>query len=233
MTTATVAKLPVELLVHIFEYLDSAPASAQKTRHEPSPHLPRSTEHYLKDISCVSRRWRRIVLPLLFKHACLRMWRPERSTGLADGRESTGAARTTSEGQFSVHPYHLEVVEAMQARLHPSGGDNAFTPNGIVEKTIAKWMTRTYHILEDFLNFIETEKLTTCIQSITMLSDWMLKAKATRLEHLSLHEWHYLVAAALWQNLLSAVDPDRIVIIAPPTELACLMNAAIDTHGDW
>lgn len=68
----TISCLPAELLLHILTYLDS-PAPSDHRLHD-QPHVdmlrcpgdPRSQT--LKNISCVSRRWRAVVLPLLFRH---------------------------------------------------------------------------------------------------------------------------------------------------------------------
>lgn len=63
--------LPNELLSNIFEFLDSPkPSSSESVLHdEPHFDLTKSVNAPLKAASCVSKRWRRGTIPLLFKHA--------------------------------------------------------------------------------------------------------------------------------------------------------------------
>lgn len=63
--------LPNELLSNIFEFLDSPkPSSRESVLHdEPVFELTRQDNAPLKAASCVSKRWRRGTIPLLFKHA--------------------------------------------------------------------------------------------------------------------------------------------------------------------
>jgi hypothetical protein len=65
--------LPNELLANIFEFLDSPkPSSFESVLHdEPHFNLTKSNNTPLKAASCVSKRWRRGTIPLLFKHAQL------------------------------------------------------------------------------------------------------------------------------------------------------------------
>jgi hypothetical protein len=65
--------LPNELLADIFEFLDSPkPSSSESVLHdEPHFNLTKSNNAPLKAASCVSKRWRRGTIPLLFKHAQL------------------------------------------------------------------------------------------------------------------------------------------------------------------
>jgi hypothetical protein len=62
--------LPNELLSNIFGFLDSPkPSSSESTLHdEPHFELTKSQNAPLKASSCVSKRWRRATIPLLFKH---------------------------------------------------------------------------------------------------------------------------------------------------------------------
>ncbi|KAK3358761.1 F-box domain-containing protein [Lasiosphaeria hispida] len=65
----TIGALPPELLDHIFLYLDNGPPSASRLHDQPTPNMLRSPEQTLKNVSLVDRKWRAIVLPILFRHA--------------------------------------------------------------------------------------------------------------------------------------------------------------------
>ena len=238
-------RLPVELMLHIFNCLDSVAPSTLKIRQEPSLDLTKSINHILKDISCVSKRWRRIVMPLLFRDARLRIdipWREEWSDCPACSSTTSTLSNTEDYGDRC----HADMVEAYKNRplSHndtPSAGrssihmsttrENFEQPD---EASTAAWAWRFHHVLKDFCSFITDESLAASVRSLVVYTGRMLDGKLGRFPHQSApREWRYPAAATFWQLLLSIIDPNRVVVLAPPTELACLTNAAIDTFGDW
>lgn len=66
----TIADLPNELLIRIFEYLDTFPASTslEELKLEPRLDLTANNVTPLKNVSLVSTLWREAVLPILFRH---------------------------------------------------------------------------------------------------------------------------------------------------------------------
>lgn len=227
-------KLPEELQLHIFEFLDSRPLSEVNARQEPSLALTTSTHHDLKNASYISRRWRRIVLPLLFKHARLRLDVDPRN----HWENCQACAR--SPGVLPCQPYHTEMAEIMNRSIAgDSTSRRSFSPSDNVmyrshESATAVWANRMYHALDDFLAFLQSASLLSAVQSLVLVTDRMLAEKSGRFPHESgQREWRYRASAAFWRHLLSHISPNRIVTVAPPTELACLMNASIDTFGDW
>lgn len=70
---ASIELLPNELLSNIFGFLESPkPSSSEPALHD-EPHFDLTTSGNvpLKAASCVSKRWRRATIPLLFKHTQL------------------------------------------------------------------------------------------------------------------------------------------------------------------
>lgn len=69
----TIETLPNELLLNIFGHLDSPQPSAAAAAlyDEPTFNLTQSEVADLKTISCVSKRWREAVIPVLFRHSQL------------------------------------------------------------------------------------------------------------------------------------------------------------------
>lgn len=67
----TIEDLPNELLVNIFNNLDTeAPSSSLSRLHdEPTLNITTSRNQDLKNCSLISKRWRQPILPLLFKYA--------------------------------------------------------------------------------------------------------------------------------------------------------------------
>ncbi|KAK0721005.1 hypothetical protein B0H67DRAFT_465568, partial [Lasiosphaeris hirsuta] len=64
----TIGALPPELLFHIFLYLDNGPPSAFRLHDQPTLDMLKSPEQTLKNVSLVDRKWRAVVLPILFRH---------------------------------------------------------------------------------------------------------------------------------------------------------------------
>lgn len=69
LATPAMETLPYELLLHIFKLLDAPRASTSRLLDEPTFKLTHSAVLDLKSVSLVSRRWRKGILPKLFKHA--------------------------------------------------------------------------------------------------------------------------------------------------------------------
>ncbi len=72
-TTALLDYLPEEVLGIILTFLDNKPLSIKCARDEPSIASLESEAKPLKILSTVSHKWRRLVLPVLFKYVRLRL----------------------------------------------------------------------------------------------------------------------------------------------------------------
>ncbi|KAL2152747.1 hypothetical protein VTH82DRAFT_5932 [Thermothelomyces myriococcoides] len=64
----TAGELPPELLCQVFDELDHAPPSEHRLKDEPGPNMLRDSNCPLQTASLVSKKWRAVVLPLLFRH---------------------------------------------------------------------------------------------------------------------------------------------------------------------
>ena len=73
----TIASLPNELLSTICEFLEGPQPSAAALHDEPHFELTKSKTATVKAASCVSRRWRDVTMPLLFKHAQFTVKQPK------------------------------------------------------------------------------------------------------------------------------------------------------------
>lgn len=230
--------LPEELQLRILEYLDAAPPSELKARHEPSLNLTLSSSHPLKNVSAVSKNWRRISLPLLFEHVCLRIDRPTRESWLdcclRDG-SSLKHQDSDTPPPANIDQYHRDVLCASPR----TAADMDLTPSLWLRKMRSAnnadeheqgtkvWAARIYHASKDFITFITANRLEKRILSVVLVSDGMGCAKVGQLPSPVLYDWRYEAAAAMWQHLLSIIDPQRLAIVAPPTELACFCNSFI------
>ncbi|KAI2464019.1 hypothetical protein F4781DRAFT_93592 [Annulohypoxylon bovei var. microspora] len=73
-------RIPPEVLLHIFDFLDGPAPSQVRLRHQPSDdmlHVKPQLLQSLKNVSLVCRAWRILVLPALFRHV---LWRPKISS---------------------------------------------------------------------------------------------------------------------------------------------------------
>ncbi|TKA59970.1 hypothetical protein B0A55_13507, partial [Friedmanniomyces simplex] len=243
-----IARLPEEILLHILTYLDNEPPSLLNLREEPSLQLLSSDVQPLKHTASVSRQWRRLVLPLLFKYARLHLDAPPRPQWKACrtcGPVALSCRVDDIEPPFPAYSaghYHQDMMEEAVAYLtnphtlqaHETEGASA-SGLQLTQHIIFDWAPRIYHTLSDFLTFIVSHDLASKVESFVVVTERMLSGKFDRFPHRAGadRDWRYRCAAAFWQHLLSELDPTRIVILAPPTDLACLTNCAIDTFGDW
>jgi hypothetical protein len=68
-SVTNIESLPNELLTNIFGYFDTSKPSGSALHDEPTFELTHSEDNDLKAISCVSKRWRRATIPMLFRYA--------------------------------------------------------------------------------------------------------------------------------------------------------------------
>ncbi|GAB7322045.1 hypothetical protein MBLNU13_g03093t1 [Cladosporium sp. NU13] len=242
------SSLPEELQLLILDFLDSPPPSATRLRQEPSLALTDNEDQTLKRISLVSKRWRRLVLPTLFKYARLRLDRPPRIEWNTcpvcnESVLATGKGRMAQPHELvHVDQCHVDMVSAAARRDSnsiserlcadlpiESGEAPALQPS-----TTYPWIQRFYHAMLDFLGFLQDNDIANMIESFVLYTGQMLEAKLHRFPHEAADEdWRFPASAAFWAHLLTAIDPYTITIVAPPLDLACLTNCAVDTFGDW
>lgn len=241
--------LPEELQLLIIDFLDSPSPSSSRLRREPSLALTDSENRTLKHISLISKRWRRLVLPTLFKYTRLRLDQPIRVkwTSCPVCNESpiaTDGIHTAGRLELSdVDQYHVDLITAKNSQLrdaslsrpqdiktHPRSERTPVTH----PSTAVVWTSRFYHTLRDFIDFVQDNDLADLVDSFVLYTDRMLEAKLHRFPHEAADEdWRFPASAAFWAHLLAVIDPTTITILAPPLDLASLTNCAVDTFGDW
>jgi len=239
--------LPEELQLLILEFLDSPPPSSTKLRQEPSLTLPDNEDQTLKRISLVSKRWRRLVLPTLFKYARLRLDRSPRiewnTCPACNGSISTTGKTHTAQPHDlgGIDRYHVDMVSAAlsqrgsnSASVNLHAGVPIEDEDGFETPTTFTWIQRFYHSMLDFLGILQDNDIANVIENFVLSTDQMLEAKLHRFPHEAADkDWRFPASAAFWAHLLGVIDPSTITIVAPPLDLACLTNCAVDTFGDW
>ena len=240
--------LPEELQLLILEILDSPAPSSTRLRQEPSLALTDNEDRTLKHISLVSKRWRRLVLPTLFKYAKIRLDRSPRTEWNAcpacNGSILATVERNTARPQELGHidQYHVDMVSAAAQRDFSStlGKSHAEVPMErgdalvVQPSTTFTWIQRFYHAMLDFVDFLQDNDIANHVENVVVYTDQMLEAKLHRFPHEAADkDWRFPASAAFWAHLLTVIDPFTITIVAPPLDLACLTNCAVDTFGDW
>jgi len=251
MAIPHIEHLPEELLLQVLTYLDTTPPSEEKLRQEPSLQLTTSDHQMYKDASRVSKLWRRLVLPLLFKHTRLRLDDAPREHWSKCPACTEGALRLRVEvrnvppSTDEVDQYHVDMLEDAATLLAEAKISEHWTKSGTALAEIVSydtmrdnyltWVPKFYHSLRDLLDFLVRQDLVSNVRSVVVMTEKMLPEKLDRFPHLVAQDidWRYKAAAAFWQHMLSVLDPERVFILAPPIDLACLTNCAIDTFGDW
>lgn len=239
METSLIQRLPEELLLHVLAYLDNPSPSEVNLRQEPSLGLTKSNHQDYKNIACVSRKLRRLTLPLLFRHTQVRLDQPVRkewtkcllcNAGGLNFRLQTGKVPPAPDG---IDQYHRDMFENVTAiLLKPALPES---PNPSLRESFLTWSTRFYHGLRDFLDFLTLHELASSVQTFVLSTSNMVSNKRSRFPHLSAmsSDSRQRCSVEFWEHLLSVLTPERITILAPPVDLACLTTCAIDTSGDW
>lgn len=229
MGFGTIAHLPEEVLLQIFGYLDTTPPSELKSRQEPSLDLTSVPDTPLKDICCTSKAWRRIALPLLFGCARIRLNRLGGSSTIC----STCASLKTpiSPNATEDERYHVEMIVLAEQLSSCRDSLGAFeSPPPRLSGTF--YALDSHYQLQEFLSFVRDNDLVSTIARFVLIAHQLGTSDLSRCSHQAdVFQWFYRGSAMFWRQLLSVVNPGRVSILASPTDLACLTNAAIDTSG--
>lgn len=233
-------RLPEELLLQVFICLDITPPSVLKSRQEPNSSLTDATYTPLKNLCSVSERWRRIVLPLLFSCARLRLdGVPPESTDFcyACGLPINEAS-LESEDTEGLHQELAKTACGLSTMLsEPLFGykvpyqlmtGKKLPGIGTLEQSAALCALMFYHQLVDMLSFLERENITREVQSFVVLRDKVPLWKPLSATGLPNPGWRHLGAVLFWRQLFSMIDPKRVAILAPPGDLAYLTNTTMD-----
>ena len=228
MATCNIDSLPEELLLNILELLDRPPPSQLNSRKEPSLEVTSSVQRDYKNISVVSKRWRRISLPLLFKHTRLSLSEdisgPSSKANLSQklsSDEITPKATSSSNG-----PWDYEQSNHAQA----------------YQQVASTRSTLNLHELQNFLEFLRFNNLINLVQTFVLLASHDSEYNThlgecdseNRYPHRETHSANkYRVSATFWQMLFSSISPIRVIIVASPSNMGRLTNCAIDMRGDW
>ncbi|OCK80480.1 hypothetical protein K432DRAFT_328158 [Lepidopterella palustris CBS 459.81] len=231
--------LPNELLIQIASFLDRDAPSVIKIFHEPSTDLTISEDQPLKALSRVSWRWRKIVIPILFRFARLELdrdpqWVPI-DAKLLDNMQSNIGTLSTHEMQiylsmrnklktstFSAFDKDFDDLLVELCRIQD--GDHFLR-----SAPFTQWLPHLPKTFDAFSQFVSDYGLKKHIQSLVVFTD-----KEYELQHVARADGSlYYAVSNLWNQIFSALDPPRFVVAAPPATLAGLLDSSMLSADVW
>jgi len=231
--------LPNELLAQIASHLDVPSPSVTKFAHEPSSLLTCSDATPLKALSQVSWRWRKIVLPILFHYSRILLDRDPQWVPID--------ARLMEDMQHqltTLSNHEMEIYQKMRTKLKSSSMfafDEEFDDLLInlcriqdgdsFLKSVPHilWLPHLPRTFLDFKRFVEHYDLKHHIRSMVVWTD-----RDYELRHVATADAPLARAVAeIWSQIFTFLDPRRVVVAAPPTTMAGLLDTSMLSSDAW
>jgi hypothetical protein len=235
----TMDSLPNELLAQIAAHLAVDAPSTIKFAHEPSAQLTDSESAPLKALSRVSWRYRKIVLPVLFKYSRVELdpnpqWVP------LDAR-----LIENMQHQLTTLSTHEIMIYHRMRNKFKSGSmfayDEAFDDllinlcriqdddNFLKSAPSILWLPHISRSFADFERFVTRYALKHHIKSVVVHTD-----REYQLRHVSTANAPLVRAVSeIWAKLFSVLEPARVVVAAPPSTLAGLLDTQLVSADTW
>ncbi|KAH4843444.1 hypothetical protein HBI26_215980 [Parastagonospora nodorum] len=231
--------LPNELLIQVASQFDTEAPSVTKFAHEPSSHLTECDFTPLKLLSLVSWRWRKITLPILFRNSRISLdkepqWVPI-DARLVDSMQ-------TQLTKLSNHEF--QIYHKMRSKFKSSSTfayDEAFDDLLINLCRIQDgddflkavphilWLPHLPKAFDSFARFVAQYDLKHHIKSVVVHTD-----KEYELRHVSTADAPLARAVAdVWTTIFSHLEPVRVVVAAPPSTLAGLLDTQMLSADVW
>ncbi|KAH7113827.1 hypothetical protein B0J11DRAFT_140739 [Dendryphion nanum] len=232
--------LPNELLLLIASYLSPTSPSTLTFAHEPSPNLTSSPSAPLKALSLVSHRLRSLLLPLLFSYARIPL-SPDPQWVPIDAR-----LLESMQGQLTALSAHeLHIYTRMRSKFKSTAGGFAFEESFDdllinlcrvrEEDSFLKavpnilWLPHLPDTFRAFAGFLEGFGLRRHVKSVVVYTD-----KEYELLHVNTANAPLARAVAdIWTQVFALVDPIRLVVAAPPTTMAGLLDTQTLSLDAW
>lgn len=232
--------LPNELLIEVASHLESKAPSVLQFSYEPTAALTCSTVTPLKNFSLVSWRWRRMILPMLFRYSRVPLdsnpqWVP------IDAR-----ILDSMQGQLTkLSAHEFQVWKRMMSKFKSTRSEHAFDQKfddvlinlcRVEEgddflKSLPQvlWFPHLPKSFTHFVGFIQKHDLQCHINSVVLYT-----ATEYLLRHVSTADAPLARAVReIWDHIFSALDPSRIVVASPPSTLAGLLDTQLLSSDVW
>jgi hypothetical protein len=228
-------RLPNELLIQIAFHLDHEPPSIAKFAHEPSVQLTCSDWIPLKTLSQVSWPWRKIVLPILFRYSRIPLDNESQWVSM-NAQLLTGMElqlTKLSDHEFKIYAkmrsrsksnptFYKESINAVMTNLcRVQDGDDFF-------KSLPSilWFPHLPNTFAEFRRFVTQYTLKHHIKSIVMHTN---KEEERPVPDTPLAR----AVFEIWTQVFSCLEPNRVVVAAPPRTLAALLDTQTLSNDIW
>ncbi|KAK7533471.1 hypothetical protein IWX49DRAFT_313855 [Phyllosticta citricarpa] len=227
--------LPNELRLQILSYLDSEPPSATRFFDEPSPpFLTVSCRCDLKRLSLVSRSWRRIVIPSLFRHVRLFLGQMRAPVLVPTTNNVYDVQDVRSQVLVSTNPYWFRDLEPqvldkglatssdswrmpVPATLYQMSGLGLQVP---VSSTNRYWLRDLEPQVAKFLDFLKRNAMKRHVKSLVLCTNFELAPGSAHDRKINQDQ-----SIDFWDAIFSCIEPQAVKLAAPPTSLATLTGS--------
>ncbi|RYN97759.1 hypothetical protein AA0120_g2739 [Alternaria tenuissima] len=235
--------LPNELLAQIASHLESQPPSITKFNHEPSADLAFSYTEIntkpLKSLSLVSWRWRKVVLPILFRFTRIALdkepqWVPM-DARLVDSMQLQ--LSSLSNHEFMLYTKLRSKFKATTGEAFAPAMDDVLIQLFRIQdgdeflKTTPSivWLPHLSKDFNNFSRFVTGNKLKHHIKSVVLHTDkeYDLRHVSTAQEPLARE------VTDIWNKVFDILEPTRVVAAAPPKTMAALLDSHVGTNDMW
>ena len=237
--SAGLRTLPNELLIQIASHLDIEAPSLTRFAHEPSTELTKSYSTPLKDLSQVSWRWRKIVVPVLFRYTQIPLdpnpqWVP------LDARlieNMQGQLSMLSNHEFMIYTKMRSKFKSSSASAFDQSFDDIFInlckikdgDEFLKSSPTILWLPHLSKNFTDFVRLVSQYKLRPHIKSIVVHTDVEYGLRHVTTADVPLAR----AVTEIWSQIFSCLDPTRVVVAAPPATLAGLLDTQMVSSDTW
>ncbi|KAF2025342.1 hypothetical protein EK21DRAFT_104015 [Setomelanomma holmii] len=231
--------LPNELLIQIASHLDIQSPSVVRFSHEPSTNFTEADTIPLKLLSSVSWRWRKIVLPMLFRCSRIALdkepeWVPV-DARLVDSMQTQLA--TLSNHEFRIYYQMCNKFKSSSTFAYEEAFDDLLinlcrVQDGdeflkAVPPTI--WLPHLPKTFKNFIEFVVKYDLKHHIKSLVVQTE-----KEYELRHVSSADAPLArTVTEIWDQIFRHLEPTRLVVAAPPATLAGLLDVQVLSADVW
>ncbi|PSN66556.1 hypothetical protein BS50DRAFT_496157 [Corynespora cassiicola Philippines] len=231
--------LPNELLDQIALNLDDEPPSVYKFSHEPSTQLTSSKVTNLKALSLVSWKWRKITLPILFRFCQIRL-DPDPQWVPIDARlieSMQGQLTRLSNHEFLIYQKMRSKLKTSSVFAFGEAFDDLLMnlcrvqdgDDFLKSAPHVLWLPHLPPRFSIFAQFVACNNLKNRIKSLVVYTE-----KEYELRHVATADAPLSRAVTeLWTRIFLHLEPLRVVVAAPPSTLAGLLDTQMLSSDTW
>lgn len=231
--------LPTELWFQIATHLDVEPPSIAKFAHEPSEHLTECNSTPLKSLSMASWRWRKITLPILFRYTRTALDKEPQWVPIDARQVDSMQAQLTklSNHEFKIYQSMRSKFKSSSSSAYAQSFDDLLIKLCRIQdgdecmKAAPQilWLPHLPKTFEAFGKFVTQNDLKRHIKSVVIYTD-----KEYELGYVSEADVAPALAVAeIWVTIFRYLEPTRVVVAAPPTTLAKLLDTQVASQDTW